>query len=420
MDAGASLREPLIGMSQDHQPDDRSLPSGFVVRVAVFYGAAFLLIGVFLPYFPVWLDWRGLGSSQIALVLAAPPLVRIVFVPTIAFAADRIGDRRLVLIALGWSTLLSCGLLAIVSGFWAILAATTVFSLCWSAVMPLSEALAMSGVRRSGIDYGRMRLWGSLTFIAATVGGGFAIQAWQAPAALWLLAAAALATAVAAHLLPAPTGKGLLRAAAAMPRVRLRDALRLARAPLFVLFLLTAGLVQAGHAVYYAFGTLHWQAAGLSTGVIGTLWMVGVVAEIALFAVSRRAVALVGPVALLALAGLAGIVRWSITALDPPLALLFAVQALHGLTFGAGHLGAVHFIAAAVPEDYAATAQGLYASITAGLIMGAAVMAAGPLYARLGADAYFAMAGFGAVAMIGAWQLARGWRDRRLLAAPAR
>lgn len=394
-------------------------PRGFALRLAIFYGALFLLLGAYLPYFPVWLDGRGLTAAQIAIVLATPAVARILFTPLVGFAADRGGDRRRVLRLLGWGSVLACAALVFADTFPAILVIATLFALCWTTVMPLTETLAMAGVRAAGLDYGRMRLWGSLAFVAASTGGGLAVEAWGGEAALGLIGVGAGAIAISAYWLPQPSGRGFLKAATAIPRLRIGDAVNLVRSPLFLLFLLAAGTVQAAHAVYYAFGTLHWQAQGISGGVIGLLWTAGVMAEVLLFTISRRAVTAVGPAGLIAIAGLAALLRWSLTAMDPPLWLLFLAQGLHGATFGAAHLGAVHFISEAVPEDYAATAQGLYASVTAGLMMGAATLAAGPLYAMLGAAAYLAMAAMGVVSALGAAVLMRHWRGGPLMARAA-
>ena len=73
---------------------------GFATRVSLFYGAIFLLIGFHLPFFPVWLDWRGLTPGEIGIILSSPLAVRIFVTPALSFAADRTGNRRLVLILL--------------------------------------------------------------------------------------------------------------------------------------------------------------------------------------------------------------------------------------------------------------------------------------------------------------------------------
>lgn len=389
---------------------------GFAVQLSLFFGALFLVVGLHAPYFPAWLEWRGLTPGEIGIVLAAPLVARIFFTPVVSLIADQTGSRRGVLIVLAWGTLGGFLLFNLSTGFWATLAVAVVVSLFWTSVMPVTEAVAMEGVKRDGHDYGRMRLWGSLTFIAASFGGGMALQAWGAGAILWLLIAAALCAVLMSHLLPRPAGKGRLRAATQPKRIKWADAFRLMRSPVFILFLAATGLVQSAHAIYYAFGTIHWQAQGIPAGIIGALWAIGVIAEIILFMFSGRAVRMVGVTGLICLAALAALVRWSATAFSLPLWLLFGVQALHGLTFGAAHLGAVHFITEAVPEEMTGTAQGLYASAGTGLFMGAAILASGPLYAALGGSAYFVMAVLGAVSLLLSLVLRFCWSGEKLVA----
>lgn len=389
--------------------------SGFTVRLSLFYGAVFLLIGFHLPYFPVWLNWRGLSPGEIGIVLSAPLVVRVVATPAISFAADRIGDRRFVIVLLAWGTLLGLSLFTLAHGFWAVLGVAILAAVAWTSIMPVTEAVAMDGVRREGHDYGQMRLWGSLTFIAASFGGGLAWQFWGARSALWLMIASAVCILAAAYVLPRPEGKGRLRAATAPPQIRVHNAVALIRSPLFVLFLLATGLIQSTHAVYYAFGTLNWQAQNISATVIGALWTTGVVAEIFLFMVSGRAVRKFSAVNLICVAAAASILRWTITAFSPPLWLLFIVQALHGLTFGAAHLGAVHFITDAAPAQATGTAQGIYASCAIGIFMGAALLASGAFYAVLGAYAYLVMAAMGVMALAAAMMLAYSWRGEKLM-----
>ncbi len=157
-------------------------------------------------------------------------------------------------------------------------------------------------------------------------------------------------------------------------------------------FITAAALIQASHAVYYGFGTLNWKAQGYSENVIGWLWAEGVAAEIVLFAFGARLIRRFGPVRLIALGGLAGALRWSVTGVSDDLLVLIAMQALHGFTFGATHLGAIYFIARRMPQALSASAQGLYSSVVMGLALGAASLAAGKLYALYGSGAYQAMA----------------------------
>jgi PPP family 3-phenylpropionic acid transporter len=381
----------------------------FAVRLAVFYGAIFLVVGVFLPFFPVWLQHRQLSANEISYVLAAPMLIRIVFTPLIAFIADHLGERRRVLIALAWGSLAAMAAFQPMSGFWPLLAVAVLFGVFWTSVMPLTESIAMTEVKLNGLDYGRMRLWGSLTFILASFGGGWLVERAGAPIVLPLLIGALVLALLTAHGLPRAASSQQMAKAAPLPPIHWREAATLAHAPLFVLFLLTSAGVQATHAIYYGFGTLHWQSLHIPSSVIGALWATGVIAEVTLFFWSKPVVARLGPTRLLILAALGAILRWGLTAFDPPLWLLFAVQTLHALSFGAAHLGAIHFIGRAVPEHYSATGQGLYAAFAMGIIMGLMTMAAGTIYKSLGGEAYLTMALLALVALAGALLLHRKW-----------
>ncbi len=147
----------------------------FAWRLGFLYAALFLVVGCYLPYLPVWLDWRSLDADEIAVLLAAPLFTRILFTPLIGFAADLVGGRRSIVIALAWGSLLSFLLLWAASGFWQMLLATILLAVNWTTIMPLIETVAVGCIRTGALDYGRVRLWGSLSFIAASLGSGVII-----------------------------------------------------------------------------------------------------------------------------------------------------------------------------------------------------------------------------------------------------
>jgi PPP family 3-phenylpropionic acid transporter len=243
------------------------------------------------------------------------------------------------------------------------------------------------------VDYGRVRLWGSLAFIATAVGAGYLLSG-RSPELIYGAILATLAVTVAAIF--------ALPAATAPPAVGTRFApFELLRDRRFLLMLFAATLIQGSHGVYYAFGTLDWKASGYSENVIGWLWAEGVLAEIVLFACGARLVRRLGPAALIALGGVAGVARWWMTGAADALMVLAAAQALHAFTFAACHLGAIYFIARQFPASLSASAQSLHAAVVAGLGMALSALLAGHLYAEFAATAYMgmaAMAGLGGLA----------------------
>ena len=384
-------------------------------RLGFLYVALFLVLGCLLPYMPVWLQWRGLDADAIAFLLATPLFARILFTPAISFAADWSGARRAVLIFLAWGSLLSFLLLWASGSFWQMFLATLLFGFNWTTIMPLIEAVAVTGVRSAGLDYGRVRLWGSGSFILASLGCGLLIGAFGPASVLPFLVVATALVVVGVYLLPRDVASRPSPSAPALRRISLADAVKLAHSPSFLLFLLAASTIQASHALYYTFGTLHWRAQGFADGTIGALWALGVIAEIGLFAVSGSILARWGAGRLLFAAGIAAAVRWGLMAFDPPLWATLLLQCLHAMTFGAAHLAAIHFLSQAVPEDHGATAQGLYAAVVAGLVLGLVTIACGPLYRSLGGEAYAVMAVLAVVGAASAVLLMRRWRGERVV-----
>jgi len=372
----------------------------------MFYAASFLVVGVQLPFWPVWLAGRGLDAHEIALVFAAAIWAKVIATPLVGALADRLGRRRAVMIVLAASAWAAYAGLWPVAGFWPLLALNLVAGMAQSALMPLGDSITLAAVRDEGLDYGRIRAWGSVSFILAAIGSG-ALLAVGSPAApadnrILLLVLAASAVLVAACIgIPSATRR------AGIMRSRWAALGRLATDRRFWLFVASAAALQSSHQLYYGFGTLYWRELGFSDTVIGGLWAEGVVAEIVLFWYSAPFVARFGPLGLMALGGAAGIVRWSLMGVLPGLGAAAGLQLLHALTFGASHLGAMHFLARSVPPGVAASAQSLYAALSAGLGSGLVMLVAGALYAAYGGQAYPFMALLSAADLVGVWQLRR-------------
>ena len=390
----------------------RSLQAGegraYGVRVALFYAALFVLYGVHVPYLPVWLDWRGLSASEISVIMSAPFFMRLLVTPAVALVADKSGAHRVIVIGLGWACLAFGLLLSQMQSFWPIFLAAVPMHIASSTIMPLTETVAVRGVKAANLDYGRMRLWGSLTFIGIGLVGGFMMDRYGPEAAMWLIVAGAAATAIAAHCLPKPMSNG----DAAKPEhagIANAEALRLVREPAFIVFLLAVGIIQATHGTFYTFGAVHWRALGFSTAWVGALWAIAVLAEVVLFAYSRQVLARFSPVELILAGAAASILRWTLMCFDPPLGLLIPLQILHALTYAASHLGAMHFISRAVPERAAGTAQALYATFAAGVFMGVVTLASGPAYAKFGGFAYAVPAVLAVIGLVLTLYLRKLW-----------
>lgn len=363
--------------------DNRSRDS-FALRAAVFYAVANILLGVHLPFFPVWLQSTGFDAGQVGAILAATALLRVISVPAATGAADRRFGLRPTIVALAMATAVGFTALGLVSGPWLIVALTAFTAFAHTPSVALQDAYTLRGLRARGQAYGPVRLWGSIFFILANLGAGVAFDLIETRNLIWLIAAAAMAAALASTLLM-PLPPSVAPAADSGPDRPLW------RTPRFVAIVMAASLIQSSHAVYYGFSTIAWKAAGFDGIAIGSLWALGVIAEIVLFAFSGRLPPAFGPIQLIVLGGLGATIRWIGLAFDPTGWSLPLLQLLHAFSFGASHLGAIAFIAHAAPEGRGATAQG-YFSVVQGVTFSACMLLAGTLYEIIGVASYGAMA----------------------------
>ena len=136
---------------------------GFAPRLAALYAAIFILTGIQLPFFPLWLQARELDAGEIGLVLAAPMVVRVLAIPFAARVADRHDALRATIIVASCLSVAGYVLLGFSSGATAILIAYVLVSLVFTPVMPLAETYALRGLSQRGRAYGPVRLWGSLS-----------------------------------------------------------------------------------------------------------------------------------------------------------------------------------------------------------------------------------------------------------------
>lgn len=378
----------------------------FAWRLALVYAAFFAIVGWHLPLFPVWLQARGFDPAAIGIVLAAMQAVRVVATPVGTRIADRYGSLHGAIVASAGASVVAVALLGMASGFTFVLVAAVGLAFVSAPVLPLTDAHGLKGLAARGRAYGPVRLWGSMAFIAANLTGGLLLDILAPSHLIWVIFAGNCSLAAAALWFVRVPGEAAPAPTAAQGHSHLRQ-------PAFLAIAAAGSLIQASHAVYYGFSSLDWTAKGFSGVTVGTLWALGVAAEIVLFAYAGRLPGRIGPVTLMAIGAAGGIVRWTAMMFDPPGALLFPLQLLHALSFGATHLGTMMFLTRNAPEQSRAAAQGDIATANS-LMMAAASAISGLLYGASGSLAYAAMAALAAAGGAFAFLAARFIRSGAL------
>jgi len=370
---------------------------------SVFLACTFTALAVSMAFMPKWLSANGLDPQLLGVSLALGAGARLLGGPMAGRIADALGDRKRVLRAACLLATLAVALYPVAPTPWALVLVAFLQGLCFGPIGPLSELITIRAARRHGFDYGFVRATGSFAYLVAVIATGILVDAAGTGIVAWLLLAACAAGALTARWLP-DDGTPAATAAATPPGAGF---LGLLRRPDIRALLVVSGLVQGSHALFYGFSAVHWLAHGHDATIVGLLWAEGVVIEILVFLLARRYAERIGTVRLALLAAAAGILRWGILAETVWLPALALSCALHGLTFGAMHLGSMRFVQEHVPAVRAATGQTLLSALGVGAWMMAASLASGPLYAAFAGHAFWAMAAMCLLAVPAALRLAR-------------
>ena len=366
------------------------------------YVCAIGVLGAIVPYLAVVLVDAGATPEQVASCVALFPLGSVLGGPAWASLADRTGSAREVLVA-------SCAMAAVATAGMALApdwrwlaAAIFVFGLARGPQIPMVDVLTVRVLGPARESYGRVRLWGSVSFLVIVLGAGPAFE--QLPRLpMWAGVVLCAASAVVSGLLPQVQ---------APPTPRLWSALRrLAQHRLLMSLLAVSLLHGITSSVFNLLFSLHVEELGFSATATGAGFAIGVAVEVAVMAQAHRLMAR-GP-ALLYVVGLAaGVPRWVLTAMADTEWLLIAAQSLHGLTFGAWWIASVALFTERSPEGVKNAAQALMPAVSHGLGALVAMGIASPLLAVTGTTELFGgMAAFSVLATVGgAWVL---WRDER-------
>lgn len=379
-------------------------------RLIAYYAASFAALGIYLPYWPRWLEARGVAGLWLGVVAAVVPAVAIVAPVLVGALADALRLRAAILRVACAASCLAFGAIALAGagplrsgagplGVLFLVATTASFALARSPMVLVADVITLEQTHGAG-EYGRIRRYGSLGFLVAAGATSCAIPLGH-PYAMPALVALASGAAFVASL-------GLPSRATPLPRPERAGIFAFVAQPGVPSFLIAIALLHAAHAAYDLTFSLHLRDVGMPDRFIGLPWALGVAAEIGLFSVIGRLGKRLGPETLLLVAALGGAARWALVSRLTTAPLTFAAQPLHAVSFGCLWLGATGIVAERAPKHQLASAQGTFSACAAiGHALG--MLAWGPLRdARGGRFVFGAAAVIALVAALPAW-----WTGRR-------
>lgn len=362
--------------------------------ISQYFTGFFFAYGVYLPFWALWFEEQGISPADIGLLVGIGFATRCVANLLLTPRIHKVEHLMPAIRAFSLAGLLFVGFHFFTGGsFWLMALATVLFNLCCGPIIPISDAMANYYSRLKMLDYGRTRLWGSVAFIAGSTVVGYLVSLYGSDMILYTAMVGMLVAFIFSMRKVNPMPVTDTRQPTQRPKLG-----ELLRDPNVIRFLALVALIQGSHAAYYSFSTIYWKEAGYSEAIIGYLWSLGVVAEVLVFALSKRLFVGWSLRALFVVASVGVMVRWGLTASTTALVALVAIQMLHGVTFAVAHIAAIQYIQVS-DQNRMVALQALYNAIPLGAFIALMTALSGWGYENWGANVFWVMAVMGALAL---------------------
>lgn len=372
-------------------------------RIAGFYFFYFAFVGMFAPYWSLYLKAISFDAVQIALLMSVQPVMRMLAPSLWGWLADHTGKRLLVVQLAALCAAISYTGVFFTTDFYLLLGVMATMSFFWSASMPLVEATTLTYLGKHSARYGRIRSWGSVGFIVAVLGLGYAFDyiaiGWLLWAGLFIML-------------------GILFFSRQMPRTEIlghhtdsQPVLDIVLQPQVLALFGASFLMSLAHGPYYTFYSIYLVEHGYAKSAVGMLWALGVVCEIGVFflmpwLLRRRSLVWILQVSLVCAVLRFLLIGWGVESL----ALLLLAQVLHAATFGAFHAASVALVHQYFQGRHQSRGQALFGSVTYGAGGMVGGLLSGPLWQHWGASLMYSVSAFSALLGL----LLLQWKPRRV------
>ena len=329
-------------------------------RLSRFYFFYYFFVGLFVPYWGLYLQSKSFTAFQIGILLSLFQISRI-FAPNFwGWLADHTNKRA------RWIRLASfIGCLGYVGIFWAdsfflIFLVMMSMSLFTSSTIPLAESLTLSHIASTNGSYSNIRLWGSVGFIIASFFLGILIDIYSVTILVWALLFTQLIILFLSFSIPDKKFE--------LIGDTKRSIFKILKKPEVISLLIGCALMVSSHGLLYNFYSIFLKEQGYSSSLIGILWSIGVIFEIFIFILMPKILSKFNLKEVLLISLFLAVIRFFLIGnYVDILWILILAQMLHAATFGSFHVASVELVSVHFNREHHSRGQSIYNSITYGL-----------------------------------------------------
>ena len=352
------------------------------------YFIYFGVLGIFLPYFNLYCYHIGFSGFQIGALSALRSIALVLFPLVWGALADRLNKRKpIYILCIGISTAIWSLFLFTVE-FWPMLLITIFYGMFYAPIISFLEAFTMDVLGKEKKSYGRIRVWGSISFITMVLVLGKIIDIYSVEIIVILILAGSILLTIGSIRVPAiqpPKKDRMAPGAGSLLRRRV------------IIFLFCAFMMLVSHGAYYGFFSIHLTNLGFDGTFIGICWALASTAEILVMVRSEKLFNRFSIENVLTFSFIIAAIRWLILFFASSPAVILVSQILHAFTYGAFHMASILYIDRLAPQQAKTTGQAVNNAVTYGLGLMVGFFVNGYLYELMGSFALFGLSSLIAV-----------------------
>jgi len=346
------------------------------------YFVYFGILGLYLPYFNLYCYHLGFSGAQIGYLSGVRSATMVLFPFVWGALADRFRKRKLIYLLCNAAACMVWAGYLTTTAFVPMLLIAVVYGIFYAPLISFLEAYAMDLLGDDKNAYGRIRVWGSISFIIIVSVLGPLIDHYGVAVIVPLILAGSLLQMLSAIALPAGSKAATPRDV--ISRVGIDG-------PRVLVFLVCGFLMLVSHGTYYGFFSIHLENIGLPPTFIGVAWAVAVLAEILVMINSRRIFRWASLETVLQVSFFLAALRWLLLATFPSPLVILASQTLHAFSYGTFHMASILYMDRLTPGPTKTFGQAANNAITYGLGLMVGFMINGALFDTWGAGHLFLM-----------------------------
>jgi len=348
------------------------------------YFLYFGVMGIYLPYFNLYLYHIKLSGFQIGVLSALRSVLLVLFPVLWGMLADRLKARRAIYVSCNIASAILWSLYLVTTRFEWLVIITLGYGIFFSPIISFLEAITMEVLGKDKLRYGQTRAWGSIAFIAVVIVVGGVIDAYPVAIVLPLILAGGLIQSVVSLGAPSVRTAKLKGLSGDTGQLMSRKS---------IVFLICAFLMLLSHGAYYGFFSIHLEKLGFGKTFIGISWAVASAAEIIVMIHSGRLFKRFSLESVMVFSFTIAAMRWFLLAFVDSGPVILVTQVLHAFTYGAFHMASILYVDALSSEASKTLGQAVNNAVSYGLGLMAGFFLSGYLYETIGSHALFMTSG---------------------------